>query len=167
MQSGRKNARRCDCGECVVQRGRWNREVRLVEDVEDLRAKFDVRRLRDPEALVQYEIKLREAWSTQRIAREVAELARQGSEDDAKKASGGVGRWIGNENYRASIERLRTTHPGVEVRERVRFVDDGRVITSAGVSAGIDMALHVVGRLLGEDVARATARRMEYESYRA
>jgi acetylornithine deacetylase/succinyl-diaminopimelate desuccinylase-like protein len=36
----------------------------------------------------------------------VAELARQGSDADAKKASGGVGRWIGNEDYRASIERL-------------------------------------------------------------
>jgi transcriptional regulator GlxA family with amidase domain len=67
----------------------------------------------------------------------------------------------------ASIERLRSTHPAVQVREEVRFVDDGRVITSAGVSAGIDMALHVVGRLLGEDVALATARRMEYEGYRA
>lgn len=63
----------------------------------------------------------------------------------------------------ASIERLRTTHPGVEVREQVRFVDDGRVLTSAGVSAGIDMALHVVSRLLGGDVASTTARRMEYE----
>jgi transcriptional regulator GlxA family with amidase domain len=33
------------------------------------------------------------------------------------------------------------------------------------VSAGIDMALHVVGRLLGEEIASATARRMEYEGY--
>jgi transcriptional regulator GlxA family with amidase domain len=66
----------------------------------------------------------------------------------------------------ASIERLRTTHPTIEVREEVRFVDDGRVLTSAGVSAGIDLALHVVGRLLGEEVARHTARRMEYEGYR-
>lgn len=65
----------------------------------------------------------------------------------------------------ASIERLRATHPTVEVREDVRFVDNGRVLTSAGISAGIDMALHVVGRLLGEDVARATAREMEYEGY--
>ena len=65
----------------------------------------------------------------------------------------------------ASIERLRATHPTVEVREEVRFVDNGRVLTSAGVSAGIDMALHVVGRLLGEEIAGATARRMEYEGY--
>jgi transcriptional regulator GlxA family with amidase domain len=67
----------------------------------------------------------------------------------------------------ASIERLRTTHPAVEVRESVRFVDNGRVLTSAGISAGIDMALHVVARLLGEETARTTARRMEYEGYPA
>ncbi|HET8732365.1 MAG TPA: DJ-1/PfpI family protein, partial [Anaeromyxobacteraceae bacterium] len=43
-----------------------------------------------------------------------------------------------------------------------RWVDTGRVVTSAGVSAGTDMALHLVGRFLGDGVARATAERMEY-----
>ena len=43
-----------------------------------------------------------------------------------------------------------------------RFVDEGDIITSAGVSAGIDMALHVVARLYGEAVAAQTVRRMEY-----
>jgi transcriptional regulator GlxA family with amidase domain len=43
-----------------------------------------------------------------------------------------------------------------------RWVDAGRVVTSAGVSAGIDMALHLVERLAGGDVARAAATRMEY-----
>jgi transcriptional regulator GlxA family with amidase domain len=62
----------------------------------------------------------------------------------------------------ASIERLRQTHPSVIVRDDERFIDNGHIVTSAGVSAGIDMALHVVGRLLGEEVARETARRMEY-----
>ena len=42
------------------------------------------------------------------------------------------------------------------------FVEDGRVFTSAGISAGIDMSLKVVARHLGEDIARATARHMEY-----
>lgn len=65
-----------------------------------------------------------------------------------------------------SIDRLRQTHPAVQVRDDRRWVDTGRIITSAGVSAGIDMALHVVARLLGPDVARATARRMEYEGVR-
>jgi len=40
-------------------------------------------------------------------------------------------------------------------------VEDGRVITSAGISAGIDMALRVVARYSGEDIARATARHMD------
>jgi len=43
-----------------------------------------------------------------------------------------------------------------------RWVDAGHVVTSAGVSAGTDMALHLVERLAGEDVARAAATRMEY-----
>ena len=43
-----------------------------------------------------------------------------------------------------------------------RFVDNGRVICSAGIAAGIDMSLHVVGRLLGKEVAEMAARQMEY-----
>jgi transcriptional regulator GlxA family with amidase domain len=43
-----------------------------------------------------------------------------------------------------------------------RWVDAGRIVTSAGVSAGTDMALHVVARLAGDEVARAAAARMEY-----
>jgi transcriptional regulator GlxA family with amidase domain len=61
-----------------------------------------------------------------------------------------------------SIERLRSTHPLIEVRDDVRYLDDGHIVTSAGVSAGIDMALHIVNRLLGEQVAQQTARDMEY-----
>jgi transcriptional regulator GlxA family with amidase domain len=61
-----------------------------------------------------------------------------------------------------SIERLRNTHPRVDVRDDVRYVDNGHIVTSAGVSAGIDMSLHIVGRLLGEEAARETARNMEY-----
>jgi transcriptional regulator GlxA family with amidase domain len=48
-----------------------------------------------------------------------------------------------------------------------RVVDEGRIVTSAGVSAGIDMALHIVARLHGEDAAAFTARRMEYDYWRA
>ena len=62
-----------------------------------------------------------------------------------------------------SIDRLREGYAGIDVREDVRFVDEGTIITSAGISAGIDMALHVVGRLHGQDAARATARYMEYD----
>ena len=48
------------------------------------------------------------------------------------------------------------------VEEQLRVVADGHLLTSAGISAGIDLALKVVGRYFGEAVARATARQMEY-----
>ncbi len=50
----------------------------------------------------------------------------------------------------------------VRWNRRARWVDDGRVVTSAGISAGTDMALHLVQRLSHEEVALAAARRMEY-----
>ena len=44
-----------------------------------------------------------------------------------------------------------------------RYVDHGKIITAAGVSAGIDMALHLVGRLLGPDMAKAIQLGIEYD----
>jgi len=61
-----------------------------------------------------------------------------------------------------ALDLLRELAPATTVLENTRFVDNGSVITSAGISAGIDMSLHVVGRLLGVDQARETARYMEY-----
>ena len=55
-------------------------------------------------------------------------------------------------------------YPSVTVVRGVRFVDDGHVATSAGLSAGIDLALHVVARYYGQQVARLTAYDMEYQS---
>lgn len=63
----------------------------------------------------------------------------------------------------ASIDLLRRIAPEVEVRSGVRYVDAGPVVSSAGVSAGIDMALHVVERLHGSAVAAQTARQLEYD----
>ncbi len=57
---------------------------------------------------------------------------------------------------------LRVVAPRTTVVETERFVDNGRILTAAGISAGIDCALHVVGRLLGTDTADATAKYMEY-----
>ena len=57
---------------------------------------------------------------------------------------------------------MREAFPTVTVEEKLHVVEDGHVLTSAGISAGIDMALRVVARYRGEDVARATARHMEY-----
>jgi transcriptional regulator GlxA family with amidase domain len=62
-----------------------------------------------------------------------------------------------------SIERMRETFPGIEVHENVRWIDDGAVVSSAGVSAGIDMSLHVIERLCGPDAAISSARTMEYD----
>ena len=61
----------------------------------------------------------------------------------------------------ASLDRLRETFPDVTVEYGARWVEDG-VVTSAGISAGIDLALRVVAGLVGEPLARATARHMEY-----
>ncbi|HEY7350104.1 MAG TPA: DJ-1/PfpI family protein [Ktedonobacterales bacterium] len=61
-----------------------------------------------------------------------------------------------------SIERLRASLPGATVLENIRYIDEGNIVTSAGISAGIDMALHLVARLHGDDLARQTARQMEY-----
>lgn len=60
------------------------------------------------------------------------------------------------------IPDLRAAHPDLEVLESVPFVDLGNLLTSAGISAGIDMSLHLVGRILGPEVAAATARQMQY-----
>src|SRR6185369_3144579 len=60
------------------------------------------------------------------------------------------------------LDLMRETFPEVTVVTDEHVVTDGRVLTSAGVSAGIDLALLVVARYWGEAVARAAARRMEY-----
>ncbi len=64
--------------------------------------------------------------------------------------------------HHGSIELLRRREK-VRVYDDARFVDNGRIITSAGVSAGIDASLHLVGRLLTPQAARSTARYMEYD----
>jgi transcriptional regulator GlxA family with amidase domain len=64
--------------------------------------------------------------------------------------------------HRGALDLLRELAPRSSICEDVRYVDNGRVITSAGIAAGIDMSLHIVERLLGRDHAAATARYMEY-----
>jgi transcriptional regulator GlxA family with amidase domain len=63
----------------------------------------------------------------------------------------------------ASLDRLAELDPSIEVRRDARFVDDGDLVTSAGVSAGIDMALHLVARLAGQDRAREVRRGIQYD----
>lgn len=61
------------------------------------------------------------------------------------------------------IDELRAMFPRVRVESARRWIDNGRVITSAGISAGIDMSLHLVARLAGRELALGTARQMDYD----
>ncbi|MDQ6727794.1 MAG: DJ-1/PfpI family protein [Actinomycetota bacterium] len=63
----------------------------------------------------------------------------------------------------ASLDKLAGLGHDIQVRADDRFVDDGNVITSAGVSAGIDMALHLVDRLAGTERARQVRRYIQYD----
>ncbi|UGT41857.1 DJ-1/PfpI family protein [Nocardia yamanashiensis] len=62
-----------------------------------------------------------------------------------------------------SLDTLAELDPSIDVRRDERFVDDGDLITSAGVSAGIDMALHLIQRLAGDDRARWVRRGIQYD----
>lgn len=62
-----------------------------------------------------------------------------------------------------AIPRLASEYPGTAVRPGRRFVDSGKMITTAGVSAGIDGSLHLVARTHGRHVADRTAQYMEYK----
>lgn len=61
------------------------------------------------------------------------------------------------------LKRLEEDYPHVEVQSSVKFVDQGWIVTSGGISAGIHMSLHMVGRYHGMEVAKLTAKRMEYD----
>ncbi len=62
----------------------------------------------------------------------------------------------------ASLELLATLGDRIEVRPAARFVDDGEIITAAGVSAGIDVALHLVARLHSPERAAEVRREIQY-----
>lgn len=61
------------------------------------------------------------------------------------------------------IDRLAREFEKVNVQRGVKFVDEGSIITSGGISAGINMSFFIIMKLLGKDIARATAKRMEYD----
>jgi transcriptional regulator GlxA family with amidase domain len=65
--------------------------------------------------------------------------------------------------YWSAFEELLPLGRGITPRPDERFVDNGRVITAAGVSAGIDMALHLVGRLGSPEKAREVRRYIQYD----
>lgn len=65
--------------------------------------------------------------------------------------------------YWSALDLLAELDPTITVDPDARFVDDGDIITSAGVSAGIDMALHLVARLAGQDRAREVRKSIQYD----
>jgi transcriptional regulator GlxA family with amidase domain len=65
--------------------------------------------------------------------------------------------------YWGALGGLTENDPSIEVRPDARWVDDGDVITAAGVSAGIDMALHLVVRLAGAERAKQVRRGIQYD----
>lgn len=67
--------------------------------------------------------------------------------------------------FHKSITNLQKAVPKAKVLQKVRYVDNGRVITTAGISAGIDGALHLVSKLRGKEVAEAIAKQIEYDKY--
>jgi len=67
--------------------------------------------------------------------------------------------------FHGFIPQLQEMTPKAKIHSQTRFVDNGQVVTTAGVSAGIDGALHVVSRIKGEAAAKATAKYMEYDKW--
>jgi len=63
------------------------------------------------------------------------------------------------------ITDLKRMFPEVRVETGVRWVESGKVVTSAGISAGIDMSLHLVARCEGEELAGSVARQMEFDRH--
>lgn len=61
------------------------------------------------------------------------------------------------------IPDLKKDYPTLDVIEDVRCVDEGDIVTSAGISAGIDMSLHLVSKLKCEELAIKTARQMQFD----
>jgi len=67
--------------------------------------------------------------------------------------------------FHSAISNLQLRAPKAKVLSNVRFVDNGRVITTAGISAGIDGALHMVTKILGKEKAKDVANTMEYDRW--
>ena len=62
----------------------------------------------------------------------------------------------------SALDELARQYPGARVEREVRWVDEGRLVTAAGISAGMDMSLHLVERLAGRELAEEVAHYMEY-----
>jgi transcriptional regulator GlxA family with amidase domain len=63
----------------------------------------------------------------------------------------------------SDIEEFKQTYPDIPIIENVRWVDNQNVITSGGISAGIDMSLHLLSKFCGQQLALSTAKQMEFQ----
>jgi transcriptional regulator GlxA family with amidase domain len=64
------------------------------------------------------------------------------------------------------IDHLKEIAPKAIINENKRFIDNGKIMTSAGISAGIDLSLYVVEKLFGKEVREKTSRYMEYGDWK-
>ena len=65
--------------------------------------------------------------------------------------------------HHSSYRTFAMKYPGVQLKRGVRFVDEGGIATAGGLTSGTDLALHVVERYFGRDVAASTAYQLEYQ----
>ena len=61
------------------------------------------------------------------------------------------------------LDRLEQEYPLIFVQRDVKFVDEGRILTAGGISAGINLSFHLLKKFYGAEVAQQTAKRMEYD----
>jgi transcriptional regulator GlxA family with amidase domain len=61
------------------------------------------------------------------------------------------------------INDLQNNYPNLKVLSNKRWIDEGNIVTSGGISAGIDMSLHLIDKLYGEQLAIKTAKQMEFD----
>lgn len=99
-------------------------------------------------------------WIRERAA--VAELTMSVCTGSLLLAKAGLLDGLRATTHHDVLDLLRELAPASTVLADARFVDNGRILTAGGISAGIDCALHVVERQLGTTAAEATARYMEY-----
>ncbi|RJX35191.1 MAG: DJ-1/PfpI family protein [Desulfarculus sp.] len=78
-------------------------------------------------------------------------------------AQAGLLRGLAATTHHRALDLLAQVAPDTELRPAQRLVDNGRVVTAAVISAGIDASLHVLARLLGPETAQQTATYMEYD----
>lgn len=65
--------------------------------------------------------------------------------------------------HHASYDEFESTFGNTELIREVKYIDNGKVITAGGISAGINMSLYLVDKILGNDMGRKTAEEMEYD----